>query len=317
MSDTRKIESLSVDDIVIPEGRRELQDDRVEDLAVSMQLIGLRHPIAVRFKDDKPHLVDGLHRLRAAQILVWHKIDCEITEVSDRRARLHEIAANLHRAELTVLDRSEAITEWVRLAKEEFQEISAQLAQKIGPGRPQGGQSAAGRAIGVDRDAVGRAQKIAGLAPAAKAIARERGLANNQAALLRASRSPDPVKALQENFKQRRGVSGDATQNSNRQPLDQSAQMVERACEPADLSVDELDRFADKLVHALGEEIPELVRYLETEAAAGLAKALRQRCPDLFQADEQSRARSPAAMSERLADREPAGSHTAAAITSK
>ena len=65
MSETRKIESLSVDDIVIPEGRRELQDDRVEDLAVSMQLIGLRHPIAVRFKDDKPHLVDGLHRLRA------------------------------------------------------------------------------------------------------------------------------------------------------------------------------------------------------------------------------------------------------------
>ena len=83
------------------------------------------------------------------------------------------------------------------------------------------------------------------------------------------------MKALQENFKQRRGVSGDATQNSNRQPLDQSAQMVERACEPADLSVDERDRFADKLVHAVSEEIPELVWYLETEAAAGLAKALR------------------------------------------
>ena len=102
----------------------------------------------------------------------------------DRHARMAEISENLHRAELTALEEAEQVTEWIRLVEELRQEISAQSAQKSGPGRPAGGLSAAAREIGVNRDAARRAQKIAALPTEAKAAARELGLSDGAAQAL-------------------------------------------------------------------------------------------------------------------------------------
>src|SRR5438270_10060792 len=149
MTAARKVELLSINTIVIPEGRRHLQGDKVCELAAGMKKLGLLQAVTVRMLEGKPRLIDGLHRLNAARALGWLDIECEIIEADDRRARMVEIVANLHRAELMVLDRSEQITELVRLAKEEEEEeeeeISAQPAQKTGRGRPERGQSAAAR----------------------------------------------------------------------------------------------------------------------------------------------------------------------------
>ena len=71
--------------------------------------------------------------------------------------RLWEIAENLHRCELTVLERSEHIAEWVRLTEEKQAAVSAQLAPKLsargrsGEGRPESGINAAVRELGVER----------------------------------------------------------------------------------------------------------------------------------------------------------------------
>src|SRR5438874_7038861 len=248
MTAARKVELLSINTIVIPEGRRHLQEDKVCELAAGMKKLGLLQAVTVRMLEGKPRLIDGLHRLNAARALRWLDIECEIIEADDRRARMVEIVANLHRAELMVLDRSEQITELVSLAKEE-EELSAQPAQKTGRGRPEGGQSAAAREMGVDRDAVQRAQKIAALPPQAKKIARDLGLADNQSALLKAAKSEDKVSALQQYVKRRRHTPEELAQTRAAQPpRDQAQQRTRNA-------PDALDRVVTLLIETLGDRI--------------------------------------------------------------
>ncbi|WP_131836074.1 hypothetical protein [Ancylobacter aquaticus] len=52
---------------------------------------------------------------------------------------------NLHRAELTALERDEQVALWLKLSAEK---VSAQLEPK--PGRPEGGVRAAARELGID-----------------------------------------------------------------------------------------------------------------------------------------------------------------------
>jgi hypothetical protein len=118
----------------------------------------------------------------------------DVENESDEQAKLWEIAENLHRAELSVLERSEHIAEWVRLTDL----ISLQSATKIpeGRGRPESGLSKASRELGLEKTDIHRATKIAGLTPEAKKVAVEVGLDGNQSALLEAKdKSGDATKA--------------------------------------------------------------------------------------------------------------------------
>ena len=80
--------------------------------------------------------------------------------------RMWEISENLHRAELPEVDRARLIAEWCRLVGSD---ISGQLAQKIGRGRPEGGVSESARQLGLDKEDVRRACKVASLSPEAQA----------------------------------------------------------------------------------------------------------------------------------------------------
>jgi hypothetical protein len=77
-----------------------------------------------------------------------------------KRVRRRE---NLHRAELTVQERSDQIAEWADLIEQKNN--LAQVAPKSEPGRPVGGERKAARDLGLDRREVERAKKIAGIAP--------------------------------------------------------------------------------------------------------------------------------------------------------
>src|SRR5690606_34136961 len=139
--------------------------------------------------ESEVHLVAGAHRLAAAKKLGWEDIDCVLVNMDEIDRKLWEIAENLHRSELTAKERAEQIAEWVKLAEEKRkrqQEISAQLAQKKnGRGRPESGVAAASRELGMKRDTVRRAVKIAGMSDEAKEAAEQAGLADNQSALER------------------------------------------------------------------------------------------------------------------------------------
>jgi ParB family transcriptional regulator, chromosome partitioning protein len=105
------------------------QEDKVSDLVSSMQRLGMLSPIGVRRVDGRLRLVYGRHRLAAAQALGWTEIECHLLDADDRHARMAEIAENLHRAELTELERDEQIAEWIKLSDEGAAEKPGQVAQ--------------------------------------------------------------------------------------------------------------------------------------------------------------------------------------------
>ncbi len=108
--------TLRVDDILVGDRLRGLDERTVGKLAESMRLTGLIQPIVVcRYPgvandETRLVLVAGRHRLEAAKKLGWDRIDCSVTggaEGDDLDRELCEIDENLMRAELTELERGE------------------------------------------------------------------------------------------------------------------------------------------------------------------------------------------------------------------
>jgi ParB/RepB/Spo0J family partition protein len=97
-------------------------------LATSIKAIGLRTPISVRIlpkmtingidESNVPVLVAGLHRLEAVKSLGIARIEGVVQHGSDLDARMREIAENLHRVELSALERADHIAEWIKLLEE-------------------------------------------------------------------------------------------------------------------------------------------------------------------------------------------------------
>ena len=62
---------------------------------------------------DDTILIEGRHRIEALRSLGISKIPCHVIDTSKADAELLEIAENLHRAELTQLQRSEQVARWI------------------------------------------------------------------------------------------------------------------------------------------------------------------------------------------------------------
>jgi hypothetical protein len=139
-------------------------------------------------------------------------VDARIIDLDEIERRLWEVAENLHRAELTALERSEHIEQWIGLAEQRRKatEVSAQIAPKlsqkgvgqgVGGGRPESGINAAARVLNIGRAEAQRSIKVAGLTSEAKAEARSLGLDDNQSVLLKAAKAPSKeaqIRALHE-----------------------------------------------------------------------------------------------------------------------
>jgi len=180
------ISNIPIGDIKIGE-RRAVDADKVKDIADSMAKIGLGTAITVKKVNGKIFLVAGEHRLQAAISLGWTTIACVF--IDPALARLWQISENLHRSDLSALERAEQIAEWIKLTTRASEQVSGQVDRK--PGRPKGGNAEAAReltALGDTEEArrkvVERSTNIAAISPAAKEVAEAEGLADNQGALL-------------------------------------------------------------------------------------------------------------------------------------
>ena len=80
---------------------------------------------------DGYEVVSGQHRLEAIKMLGLEEIECFVTEDDETACRMWEISENLHRAELSQMERDKLIAEWERLVVKPLQ-----VAQ-VGPSRPQ------------------------------------------------------------------------------------------------------------------------------------------------------------------------------------
>lgn len=200
----RRIEIINLEFIKIGPRHREVREEQVSSLVQSIAKIGLKTPITVRqaTPDDDVILVAGAHRLEACKRLFMDEIEAFVIESDDEdAARMWEIAENLHRAELTVLERDEHVSEWIRLAEKKAKGVSSQVETKLskrgrdGEGRAEGGVRAAARELNIDKSDANRAVRIASLSNEAKEAAKEVGLDDNRSALLDAALKPEDQQA--------------------------------------------------------------------------------------------------------------------------
>jgi ParB family transcriptional regulator, chromosome partitioning protein len=174
-----KIVRVRIGDIAMPNKWRSIQPDKVDALAASMKLIGLRTPISVRYIKAGVQLVAGRHRLEAAIKLGWKRIDAIVMRDDKFDRRIWHNTENIERAELTVLERAEAVAQRAK----DVSEKAAQSAQRGGRQPHDKGVSKAAKVLGVSRDSVRRSKKIAAISPEAKAAAVKAGLDNEKALL--------------------------------------------------------------------------------------------------------------------------------------
>ena len=205
-----RLQGCNIDDILIKPSRRPLDEVVLGELIESIRAIGLLYPPTIMIRNDVmiddelvdgvPILVAGRHRLEAWRRLGNYTISCVVLDISDLEAEMMEISENLHRAELTALQRDEQIARWIELTKTKREataadQVSAQSAPKV-TGRPESGINAAARELGIERTDAQRAVKVASLTPEAKAVAIEAGLDNNRTALLAAAKESEPQKQV-------------------------------------------------------------------------------------------------------------------------
>lgn len=106
-------QTVPVDLITIPRERlREIDEDTIRDLAISIDKVGLINPLTVRVVSERPpeyRLIAGNRRLHAVRRLGWTEVAVQITELDDIRSQLVEIDENFQRQQLTALETAEHI----------------------------------------------------------------------------------------------------------------------------------------------------------------------------------------------------------------
>lgn len=129
-----ELKTIALTDIHIGDRLREIDEDHAQVIAASIREIGLRSPIEVRAtpaqKGGKFTLVTGGHRWRACQIAGLAEIDAFVVKADGRQAQLLEIAENLFRNDLSIIDRSIFVQRYRELWEEEHGEIKRGGDQK-------------------------------------------------------------------------------------------------------------------------------------------------------------------------------------------
>ena len=183
-----EVVSVRIAHVEVPDNCRSINEKALEAVANSMNQIELRIPISVRVINEGFRLVAGRHRLEAAKKLGWKRIDAIVMRDDKLDRRIWHNAENLDRADLTALERAEAVAQRAK-------DVAKKAAQDAHPGGRQPhdkGVSKAAKAIGVSRDNIRRSRTIAGISSAAKKAASDAGLTDNEAALLKIAKEPTP-----------------------------------------------------------------------------------------------------------------------------
>jgi ParB-like chromosome segregation protein Spo0J len=185
-----RIEKVPVADIVVGKRWRIPNEKQISSLQESLRENGLIMPIGVRLvsQGHDPDLsgrliwtlVHGATRLAAAKREGWSEIDAQILEGSDADFEKMELAENLHRGELTKLQRDRQIARYVQLCRSE--PILRGPRAKSRRGRPKGGLRDVARKLKVAESTARDAMKVANITEPAAAAIVHLGLADNPSA---------------------------------------------------------------------------------------------------------------------------------------
>lgn len=192
-----ELKTITISDIYVGNRLRDVDEDHAQAIAVSVREIGLQSPIQVRStpaqKGGKFTLVSGGHRLRACMIAGLAEIEAFVVKADAREAQMLEIAENLFRNDLSVIDRAVFV--------ERYRELYEEQHGKVGRGGDRKSKGQVGALIdggfaahvadrlGVSERTAKRLQELARrLSPELRVVLRHSPLADNQSALLKLSK---------------------------------------------------------------------------------------------------------------------------------
>jgi len=168
---TYEVREIALADICATEKRhRGLNQKKIENIATSIEQIGLLHPIAVRPAQESGSgyaLIAGLHRLQAVALLHWASIKCHVyTGVSALEAEELELRENLDRAELSPAETALHEARLIQIAKEKHK------LQRGGDRKSEAFKNQSPQVEGIDQPEKPRKSKASN---AAKKVAKEIG----------------------------------------------------------------------------------------------------------------------------------------------
>lgn len=110
-NDERKLLLVPVADILPnpDQPRREFAYDKLLELAQSIDENGLLHPISITFRDNRPVLVAGERRLRAAKMVGMKEIPCLVVRAPGAKSALMALVENLQREDMNVFEEAEGL----------------------------------------------------------------------------------------------------------------------------------------------------------------------------------------------------------------
>ncbi len=126
---------VKISDIKVNPGRREAAEKDIEELAFSIEEIGLLNPITLT---EDHTLIAGLHRLEAVKQLGWTEVECTITDLEGPSAELAELDENFARANLSPLELGELLVRRKEIYETLYPETKAGTAQAIGMNKAKG-----------------------------------------------------------------------------------------------------------------------------------------------------------------------------------
>lgn len=123
-------QEIELDLIIEPQGRlrMEIDPDQIEELARSIQSLGLRQAIEVVPHEDKFEIVYGERRVLAHRVLGRTKIWAKIVDLSEDQIALIRATENVARSNLSPIEEAAAFQD----LRDRFQLSIDQISKKVG-----------------------------------------------------------------------------------------------------------------------------------------------------------------------------------------
>lgn len=130
MLDSTRVLFLPVDDIVPnpDQPRKNFPQQSLEELACSIQELGLLQPLTVRRRSDHWELVAGERRLRAAKLAGLQEVPCLSLQIDSQRSSLLALVENLQRRDLDFWEEALALERLISI----YQLSQEEAARRIG-----------------------------------------------------------------------------------------------------------------------------------------------------------------------------------------
>ncbi|TCP20016.1 ParB family chromosome partitioning protein [Scopulibacillus darangshiensis] len=111
--------------------RTVFNDQKIEELAETIQTHGIIQPIVLRKTDDKYEIIAGERRWRAVSLLQWEKVPAIIKSFDDEQTAAVALIENLQREDLTAIEEAMAYAKLIDI----HGLTQESLAQSLGKGQ--------------------------------------------------------------------------------------------------------------------------------------------------------------------------------------